>query len=216
MTEAVPSPSPQPRRIGRPKWLDPRVIGGILLLVVAVVIGSRVIAASSTTVPVWSASRDLSTGTVIAAGDLVAAEVNLGEVQGQYLGTDTDPVGRTVSVPVRRGELVPSAAVTDPPANGRVLVVPVPPDRFPPGVGHGSVIDLYLTTDNGTAGSQQTETALLRSGLTVQSVTAPAAGGLSGASANQYQVAVEVDEETADLLVRSLPAGEAVVVLVTR
>jgi hypothetical protein len=214
MTEPVP-PSPQPRRLGRPRWLDLRVIGGILLLVAAVVIGSRVIASSSQTVPVWSATRDLSVGTVLAAGDLIAADVNLGEVQAQYLGTGSDPVGRTVVDSVRRGELLPAAAVAEPAENGRVLVIPVPPDKFPPGVGHGSVIDLYLTEDTGTAGGQVTETTLLRSGLTVQSVTAPATGGISGATANQYQVAVEVDEETADLLVRSLPSGEAVVVLVT-
>ncbi len=201
-----------PRRIGRPRWMDPRIIGGILLLVAAVVIGSRVIAASSRTAPVWSATRDLSAGTVLADGDLVAADVNLGDTGTQYLAVQVNPVGRTVGSVIRRGELVPAASVGQTPA-GRVVVIPVPPDKFPPGVSHGSIVDLYLTRDpDGTA---PPETKLLRGGLTVQSVVAPAAGGLSGATANEYQIAVLVDAATADELVRSLPLGEAVLVLVT-
>ena len=55
--------------------------------------------------------------------------------------------GRTVNASLQPGELVPAAALGDPPA-GRIVVVPVPADKFPPGVDHGSVIDLYLTKES--------------------------------------------------------------------
>lgn len=206
-------PARSPRRLTTPRWLDPRIIGGILLVVVAVVVGSRVVAASSQTAPIWSATRSLAVGTVLATGDLEAVDVNLGAAGSRYVGAGSDPVGREVAVPLQPGELVPAAALGRPPS-GRVVVVPVPADKFPPDVGHGSVIDLYLSSESLSGGITTVDTALLEADLTVQSVTAPSAGGLSGASATRYQVAVLVDAETADRLVRTLPQGEAVVVLV--
>lgn len=210
---ATQEPGRTPRRLTTPRWLDPRIVGGILLMVVAVVVGSRVVAASSQTAPIWSATRPLAVGTVLAAGDLEAVDVNLGDAGARYVGAGADPIGREVSVPLQPGELVPAAALADP-VSARVVVVPVPADKFPPDVDHGSVIDLYLSTESLSGGTTTVDTELLEAGLTVQSVTAPSSGGLSGASATQFQVAVRVDAATADRLVRTLPQGEAVVVLV--
>ncbi|WP_111767542.1 SAF domain-containing protein [Nakamurella deserti] len=210
---ATQAPGRSPRRLTTPRWLDPRVVGGILLVVVAVVVGARVVAASSQTAPIWSAARPLAVGTVLTAGDLEPLDVNLGEAGGRYVSAGSDPVGRTVGTPLQAGELVPAASLGDPP-DGRIVVVPVPADKFPPGVDHGSVIDLYLSRESLSGGDTTVETELLDGGLTVQSVTAPSSGGLSGASATQFQVAVLVDARTADELVRTLPQGEAVVVLV--
>lgn len=210
---AAQEPGRTPRRLTTPRWLDPRIIGGILLVVVAVVVGSRVVAASSQTAPIWSATRPLAVGTVLAAGDLEAVDVNLGDAGARYVGAGADPVGREVAVALAPGELVPAAAL-DAPVAAKVVVVPVPADKFPPDVDHGSVIDLYLSSESLSAGTTTVDTDLLEAGLTVQAVTAPSSGGLSGASATQYQVAVRVDAATADRLVRSLPQGEAVVVLV--
>lgn len=204
--------SPTPRRLGRPRWLDPRVIGGVLLVVAAIVIGSRVIAASSRTTPVWAAEHELAAGTVVTAGDLRAVDVNLGPAGPLYLAASADPIGQTLNTRVRPGELLPAAALGAP-AAGRVVVIPVAAAKFPPGVGHGSVIDLYLTVDG--KNGQPPLTSPLRTGLTVQTVLSPAAGGLSGAGSNDFQVSVLVDQPTADLLVRSLPTGEPVIALVT-
>ena len=49
----------------------------------------------------------------------------------------------------------------------------------------------------------------------MQSVTAPASGGLSGATANRYQLSVLLPADDADKLVRILPTGEPIVVLVS-
>ena len=209
----TPAPGRSPRRLTTPRWLDPRIVGGILLVVAAVVIGAKVVAASSQTAPIWSAARPLAVGTVLTAGDLEPLEVNLGDAGERYVSAGSDPVGRTVTTALAPGELVPAAALGAQPS-GRVVVVPVPADKFPPGVDHGSVIDLYLSRESSEGGTTTVDTDLLEGGLTVQSVTAPSSGGLSGASATQFQVAVLVDARTADDLVRTLPQGEAVVVLV--
>ena len=206
--------APVPRRTTRPKWLDIRVIGGLILVIAAVVVGARVVGASSHTSPVWAVTRDLAPGTVITAADLESVQVNLGDGATRYVSANSaGAVGTAVAVQLRVGELLPVSAITAG-KPGRVVVIGVAPNHMPPGVAHGSVIDLYLTT-GGTATASAAVTDLVSAGVTVQSVTPPASGGLSGASSNQYQIAVLVTEALADSLVKTLPKGDAIVVLQT-
>lgn len=200
--------------MSRPRWLNVRVIGGILLVIAAVVVGARVIGGSARTIGVWAAERDLAAGTVLTAEDLSTAEVNLGDNADLYVtSAASSPIGLTVATPLRAGELLAVSAV-DEPASGRVVAVGVEPNNMPPGVGHGSVIDLYLTTAAAGAGAPPT-TERIAKDITVQSVTAPATGGLSGATSNRYQVSVLLPAAAADKLVRTLPNGEPIVVLVS-
>jgi hypothetical protein len=196
--------------MSRPSWLDPRIIGGLVLVIAAVVIGARVIGSSQHTTAVLSAAHDLAEGTVLAAGDVVPVEVNLGDGTGKYLSADSVVAGRALQQPIRSGELVPVGALGDP-LTGRVLVIPVAAERMPPGVGHGAVVDVYLITGDG----EQAVTAPLVQQVTVQSVSSPSSGGLSGAGSSQYQMAVLLPAEQADQVVRKLPTGAALVVLVS-
>ena len=208
--------APVPRRTRRPRWLDFRVIGGLLLVIAAVVIGARVVGASSHTSPVWAATKNLAAGTVLTPTDLVAVDVNLAGNATQYLAAGSDVtgvVGSSLQTPVEAGELLPVSAVTET-KPGRVVVIGVSPDRKAPGVDHGSVIDVYLT-QGGVSSSVPAQTQQIAAGITVQSVTAPASGGLSGATSSRYQIAVLVPAAVADSLVKTLPEGDASVVLVT-
>jgi hypothetical protein len=208
-------PAPTPRRLGRPRWLNLRVVGGVVLVIVAVVAGARVIGASSRTGTIWAADRDLAAGTVLVGTDLTTVEVNLGDNQGMYLGPGAaSPVGLTVLTPVAAGELLPASAV-DRPAAGRVVAIGVQPEHLPPGVDHGSTIDLYLTRGAVAGSEAESTTELIGRDLTVQSVAAPSAGGLSGATSNRYALSVLLPADVADTLVRILPTGEPIVVLVS-
>jgi len=211
---AVP-PAPIPRRLTRPKWLNVRVVGGILLVIAAVVIGAKVIGASSQTTAVWAAEHDLASGTVIGAGDITPLEVNLGDTTGAYLSPGSgSPIGMTLVNPIAAGELL-AASYVEPSGTGRVVAIGVEPGNMPPGVAHGSTIDLYLTTGSVAGSEAQAKTELIGRDITVQSVTAPASGGLSGATSNRYQLSVLLPADVADKLVRILPTGEPIVVLVS-
>lgn len=211
MTVTLP---PTPRRIGRPRWLDIRVVGGVLLLVASIAIGAKVIGAASRTSPVWSVAHDLSAGTVLTAADLVAAEVNLADAAGAYLAMSATPVGQQTNRNLSGGELLPAAAVGAV-GDGRVLSISVASDRMAPGVTHGSRIDLYLVSGRAAVG-EEVQTSLLQADVTVQAVTAPASGGLSGAVSNRYQVALLLPPLDAAELIPRLALGDALVVARTQ
>lgn len=207
--------APTPRRLGRPKWLDPRIVVGLVLLIAAVVVGAKVIGSSRQTTPIWAAAHDLAAGTVVTDADLVPAEVNLGDAIAGYLSADTTANGRVLSRQVTAGELLPSAALAAPAEGGRLLGIGIEASDMPPGVAHGSVIDLYLmpvTTTGAAAGRGTAE--LVATEVTVQSVTAPSSGGLSGASSSKYQVVLLMDAAAADGLVRKLPTGSPLILLI--
>src|SRR4051812_3672766 len=87
-------PGPVPRRVRPPRWLDLRLVLGVLLVLGSVLLGARVVAAADATVPVWSAAGDLAAGTVLTADDLVPVDVRLDDVARSYLSTATRPEGR--------------------------------------------------------------------------------------------------------------------------
>lgn len=203
---------PTPRRMTRPKWLDVRVIGGVLLLVASIAIGTKVIGAASRTIPAWATVHDLAAGTVLVPSDLVAQEVNLGDGGSRYLDSAADLSGRVLNRPLGAGELVPAAALGEV-GDSRVLAVAVSADHIAPGISHGSVVDLYLITGRGNLIGGQLETRLVHGAVTIQSVLAPASGGLSGAVSSRYQVSLLLTPSDADALVRELPLGDPVLVL---
>src|SRR3954452_22866223 len=47
---------PTPRRVRPPRWLDLRLVLGVLLVLGSVLLGARVVTAADATVPVWAAA----------------------------------------------------------------------------------------------------------------------------------------------------------------
>src|SRR6478752_2109732 len=106
-------PGPTPRRVRPPRWLDLRLLLGVLLVLGSVLLGARVIGAADATVPVWAAASDLAAGSRLTAADLVAVDVRLDRTAAAYLATGSRPEGRTLDRPVHAGELVPRSALAE-------------------------------------------------------------------------------------------------------
>ncbi len=51
--------APVARRVRPPRWLDLRLVLGVLLVLGSVLLGARVVGAADATVPVWAAAGDL-------------------------------------------------------------------------------------------------------------------------------------------------------------
>jgi hypothetical protein len=195
-----------------PRWLDLRLVLGVLLVLGSVLLGARVVTAADATVPVWSAAGDLAAGTVLAEGDLVAVSVRLDDVAGQYLATSTRPAGRVLGRAVRAGELVPRSALEE--ATGLVqLALPVQAGYVPPSLTRGQVVDVYAVADpavgaTATGGGVD----LVVSAAPVQAVTGRGDGVLSTATTT-VQVVLAVPADDADDVLGAI-GGRGLVVVV--
>src|SRR3954452_22084516 len=208
-----PPAGPTPRRVRPPRWLDLRLVLGVLLVLGSVLVGARVVTAADATVPVWSAAGDLAAGTVLAEDDLVSVSVRLDDVAGQYLATSTRPAGRVLGRAVQAGELVPRSALEE--ATGLVqLALPVQAGYVPPSLVRGQVVDVYAVADPAVGASAQTggDVDLVVSGAPVQAVTGRGDGVLS-ASTTTVQVVVAVPAEDAAPVLGTI-GGRGLVVVV--
>jgi hypothetical protein len=148
--------SPPAARLARPRWRDTRLLLGLLLVAVAVVLGSRVVAASDSTELVWAVTRDLGAGSTLGDGDVERRAVRLDATAGHYLAASSVPTGYVLTRSVGAGELLPAAAVApSSSAAGDVRLVTVPVQRFhfPADLAKGARVDVYTTpkTAAGTA-----------------------------------------------------------------
>ncbi len=123
----------------------------MLIVAVSVVAGSRLLAAADDSVPVWAVSADMATGDEVTGADLEARRVRFVDPAdlGLYFPADeTLPADLRLRQQVGAGELLPRSA-TSSAAEAGVLQLPVSvdPAGLPPGVGAGSVVDVYLRTE---------------------------------------------------------------------
>ena len=210
---AAPVPGSAPRRVRPPRWLDLRLVLGVLLVLGSVLLGARVVAAADATVPVWSAAGDLAAGTVLTAGDLVPVDVRLDDVAGAYLATSTRPEGRTLARAVRSGELLPRTALEEP-AELVQLALPVQAGYVPPGLDRGQVVDVYAVADPaaGATAAGDGSVALVVAAAPVQAISGRTEGVLSTATTT-VQVVVSVPADQAPAVLGAIGGRPLVVVV---
>ncbi|MGY2081808.1 SAF domain-containing protein [Modestobacter sp. SYSU DS0657] len=204
---------PVVRRVRPPRWLDLRLVLGVLLVLGSVLVGARVVTAADATVPVWSAGADLAAGTVLTAADLVSVPVRLDDVAGAYLSASTRPEGRVLARAVRAGELVPRSALEE--VTGQVqLALPVQAGFVPPGLSRGQLVDVYAVADPAVGASLETggDVDLVVGAAPVQAVTGRSDGVLS-ASTSTLQVVVTVPTDDAPVVLAAI-GGRGLVVVV--
>lgn len=210
---AAPVPGSAPRRVRPPRWLDLRLVLGVLLVLGSVLLGARVVATADATVPVWSAAGDLAAGTVLTAGDLVAVDVRLDDVAGAYLATSTRPEGRTLARAVRDGELLPRTALEETAALVQ-LALPVQAGFVPPGLDRGQVVDVYAVADpaaGATAAGDGSVTPVVAA-APVQAISGRTEGVLSTATTT-VQVVVSVPADRAPAVLGAIGGRPLVVVV---
>jgi hypothetical protein len=192
---------PTPRRVRPPRWLDLRLVLGVLLVLGSVLLGARVLSAADATVPVWAATGDLAPGTQLTVNDLVAVDVRLDGTAGAYLSTGTRPEGRTLARAVRAGELLPRSALEEP-EDLVQLALPVQSGYVPPSLARGQLVDVYAVADPaaGSVGLADGSVTPVVRKAPVQAISGRSEGVLSTpTTAIQVVVAVAADE-AADVL----------------
>lgn len=163
--EQVSEGSRRANRLSSPRWLDLRLVLGVLLVLVAVVAGARVFAAAGHYAEVYVARHPLTPGERLDPADLEAGRVRFaGEGSGYIAVTGAAPSGYVVTRYVGAGELVPATALTPAAAARparREVTVAVAPGHLPDGLAHGDLVDVYVTAKVATGARVPAPTQVL-------------------------------------------------------
>ncbi|KRA29711.1 hypothetical protein ASD81_22450 [Nocardioides sp. Root614] len=128
---------------------------GIALVTGSIVVGARLLAAADDTVQVWALAEDRGSGSPLVSDDLSVQRVRFAEgaVLDRYFPADEPvPTDLVLTRAVGAGELLARSAVGEADAE-EVLQVPleVDPNRVPPDVETGSVVDVWVSDGAGLA-----------------------------------------------------------------
>lgn len=140
--------APLTPRFRRPRWRDPRVLIGALLVLASLLGTWFLVRQAAHTTTVWAAAQPLVPGDVISADDLVPVDVRLPDGEQVYIPADTRiPDGSTVMSGVKPGELVPAGSLISPQSMaGRVMALSIA-DALPAAIGPGSRVDVWAAAD---------------------------------------------------------------------
>jgi hypothetical protein len=213
-TDSVRPMAPPARRLTTPRWHDPRLVIGLLLVAVAVALGAKVVGSAQAGDVVWAAARDLPAGTVVRADDVEPRTVRLGGAVGAYLDASAAaPAGYVITRDVAAGELLPAAAVqadatTD---DTRLVSVPVQVDHFPSGLARGQRVDVYVIPP-AAAGAAAPPPELVLAAARVADVSSGIRG--LGATATTVGIVLAVDNDDAPDVVAAVGIGTVQLVLV--
>jgi hypothetical protein len=187
------------------------------VIALCAVLGARLVAGSSDTVPVWAARGAMPEGRQVDPADLVRRDVRFADQAEAdcYLSADTElPDGAALARAVGAGELLPRAALTAS-SSATVIEVPLAVDTqsVPATVGVGSTVDVWVTPDAGNrAEGASGRSALVFDDVSVISVQRTAT--TLGPTATR-QVIVGVGEEQEARLPRSIAALSSGSILLT-
>ena len=207
------SPSPQAARLRQPRWLDGRLLLGVVLILVSVVGGANVVRAADRTVQVWKTTRALPVGTVVVRDDVVATRVRLfGADLRRYVDASRGaaPAGLVLTRDVGAGELMPAAALADPASVAPTRLVTIPIDRshaLGGRLARGDRVDVVATFRIGQASETR---AILKAAL-VEDVVDDDGGFGAGAG---YAVIVRISPEQALEVTSALQTAELDLLLV--
>lgn len=199
MSTSHDSASPPATRLRRPRWSDPRLLVGVLIVAGSVVGGSRVMAAADDTIAVWSIVGDHRAGTPVDPADLRGVDVHLGQAGADRYVPADEPIapGQVWVRDVHAGELLGTEATGDPGERevGQLPLI-VAAGALPADLARGDRVAVWVSPSASSA-KKSAKAELVLDGMRVLSVsqaTAAMAGG------NGYRVLLALEEDRPDRL----------------
>lgn len=158
-------------RFRRPRWRDPRLGVGVLLVAGSVALGGWLFSQADHTTPSYVARGPIAVGQTLAEADMDVVDVNLSTVAHGYLShgevAELKAAGAVFIHRVPAGELIPRSAVgsvTD--LTYRPVSIPV---TNPTPIAPGDIVDLWVMAEDLT-GREAADPARVATGLHVTAV----------------------------------------------
>jgi hypothetical protein len=209
-------PSPPATRLGRPRWLDLRLIIGVLLVLGSVLLGTKVIAGADDTTAVLALTRDVQPGVRLSTADVTIRRVRLDAGLDHYVSAGSPVAGYVMTRPAQAGELLPrraiaAAAEAEAADDIRWVTIAIPSEERPEGLSSGQLVDVWVAPDKAATNAATNGgdgATLLATGVAVEAVT-NSSSGLSGAQESTVTLALRPDDRgrSLDELVGALVAA---------
>ena len=108
----VPDSSATAARLKRPSWRDPRLLMGILLVLVSVAGVVFLVNSADRTTEVYAARDGIGVGEALTGENVVRAKVRLGETEQHYIPVESGlPEGVVAVQRIAKDQLVPRASL---------------------------------------------------------------------------------------------------------
>lgn len=178
----VSAPSPTPRRVNAPSWLDLRLVLGVVLVLGSVLLGAKIVSGANHTDRMLAVTRDLAGGTVLSDADVTTVRAHLpNHGDGVYLSSDANVVGKQLNRSLTSGELLPASALG---AAAALTTVTVPfAIDAAPSLSPGQRVEIWIS-------SKTCASAVLLADVTVQDVHASAGGSFAAGGGQNVVITV--------------------------
>lgn len=191
--------SPKASRQARPRWLDPKLFLGILLVLASMAFGARIIANADKSTEVWVAKEDIPENTVIDPQKMLAQtkiRFTSDNDAKLYLSARSPfPKGVRAVRTVAKGELVPAKALTKEPDNLLIdLAVPVTGKGLTFDAGRGDRVDVWATPKDTQQGDTTADLKAEQVLKDVQLMALPKSSGLGGSGGAAATVRFNITE----------------------
>src|SRR5699024_4888441 len=132
-------------RLRAPGWRDPRLIVGVILVLLSVTGVVALVHSMDARQGYWAASVDVQPGPLVRASDFHIDEANISESAVRYWSAEDNlPPEFLLSSTIRQGELLPTKGVAESDPDGRQQVGVRVSEDMPAAVNLGSRADVWV------------------------------------------------------------------------
>lgn len=181
-------------------FVDPRFLGGVALIVLAVLVAVFLLRGGDDSRPCYVARSDLAPDDIVTADSFDRVDAVVPE--GLYVEAGAEVKGR-VTRPIAKGELVPVSALTDASATGERIVVGLA-QPLPSTIARGDALSLWVAPERGGSGEP---TLLARDAVYLGSVDERTA------ALGTVSIEVRVPGSEVSALVGALGAGQNLIAI---
>jgi hypothetical protein len=184
MSDAQPT-ARKASRLALPRWADPKLLFGVLLVIVAMLLGARVFAMADNTVEIYAVKADMKTGDVLEGSSVVPVRVRFtgaDNANAYVSATETIPTAMKITHDLRAGEFLPRSAFAATTTEQLLdMAIPVKDEAIPP-LGTGDHVNVVVSPQ--AASGESSDAVMVLKDVPVVQAPSTGGGGITGGNAS--------------------------------